>query len=65
MPMGRPRKSDPDKRSYSLKIRFNQEEERRLNECADYYSMKKTEVMMAGLDVLYDDMMEEKSNGQP
>ena len=62
MAMGRPPKDDSEKKAYSLKIRFSPEQERKLNKCVEHYGIKKTEVMLTGLEMMYDDI-EKKNNG--
>lgn len=62
---GRRKLANDIKKSRSLKIMLNKLDEEKLQTCVDYYKTTKAAILMAGLDLMYDDIPSEnkKDNG--
>ncbi|MBR3645212.1 MAG: hypothetical protein IKN54_02240 [Lachnospiraceae bacterium] len=60
---GRPKKPDDEKKTYQVRVMLTKAESEKLNYCAETLQITRSAVMLAGLDCVYDDIKNEKSNG--
>lgn len=56
MKIGRPRKPDNEKKNCYVRVRLTQEENEILDECCDKLSANKTDVIVAGIYMVHDDL---------
>ena len=60
-----PRKDESERKTVNTRIRMTPEDSRILDECAKHMKSTKSDVLMTGLYMVYDDIQnEKKDNGE-